>query len=194
MRIIGVTGGIGAGKSTVLNILKDSFDAGIIVADELGHLAMEKDSPTYQEMVEAFGDGILDEDKEIDRGVLAGILFSSDELLEKQNSIVHPFVKKKRDELIEIYEAEGKNLIIIESAILFEAGIDAECDEIWYVSADKDVRIDRLMRDRGYSRAKSEMIMAKQHDEEEYKSRCSLVIYNNGSIDEVYKQIEERLT
>ena len=100
MRIIGFTGGIGSGKSTVLKALKDMYDADIIMADELGHLAMEKGSKTYNCMVESFGERILNSEGEIDRGSLAKVLFSDEKMLEKQNSIVHPFVKEKIREML----------------------------------------------------------------------------------------------
>ena len=193
MKIIGITGGVGSGKSEVMNVLEGSFGAGIIIADELGHLSMEKMSLTYNAMVQTFGTEILTDSGEIDRNQLAKIIFSSDEMRKKQNAIVHPFVNEKTKELIEKYRTENRKVVAIESAILFVAEIYKYCDEVWFIKADRETRIKRLMESRGYSREKAELIMSNQFSDVEYEKRCDRVIHNNGGIDEIYAQIEKIL-
>lgn len=193
MKVIGLTGGVGSGKSTVMDVLEDRFGAGIIIADEIGHEAMEKTSPVFDDIVAEFGAEILDSDGEINRNALANILFSSKEMLAKQNAIIHPYVNDRIRELLDKYKNEGCTLVVIESAILFEAGCDSFCDEVWCVRTSKETRIERLMRSRGYTREKSELIISNQPDDEEYEKRCSFILLNDGGIDELYRQIEERL-
>lgn len=191
MRIIGFTGGIGSGKSTVLKALKDMYDADIIMADELGHLAMEKGSKTYNCMVESFGERILNSEGEIDRGSLAKVLFSDEKMLEKQNSIVHPFVKEKIREMLCESRKNGKSIVAVESAIMFESGCDKFCQEVWLVSAPSHIRIERLIRDRGYSYEKAEEFIKRQKSDDEYMKLCNKVIINDGDIENIYKQLRK---
>lgn len=191
MRIIGFTGGIGSGKSTVLKALKDMYDADIIMADELGHLAMEKGSKTYNCMVESFGERILNSEGEIDRGSLAKVLFSDEKMLEKQNSIVHPFVKEKIREMLCESRKNGKSIVAVESAIMFESGCDKFCQEVWLVSAPSHIRIERLIRDRGYSYEKAEEFIKRQKSDDEYMKLCNKVIINDSDIENIYKQLRK---
>lgn len=191
MRIIGFTGGIGSGKSTVLKALKDMYDADIIMADELGHLATEKGSKTYNCMVESFGERILNSEGEIDRESLAKVLFSDEKMLEKQNSIVHPFVKEKIREMLCESRKNGKSIAAVESAIMFESGCDKFCQEVWLVSAPSHIRIERLIRDRGYSYEKAEEFIKRQKSDDEYMKLCNKVIINDGDIENIYKQLRK---
>ena len=193
MKVIGFTGSIGSGKSTVMHMLENEYGAVVILADTLGHLAMEKDSVTYKQMVSAFGAGILDKDGNIDRAVLADILMSDKEKLAAQNSIVHPFVINKIKEIIEESRAQKKALVCVESAILFEAGCDSFCDEVWLVTADPEIRIERLMRDRGYDRNKAQAFMNRQKTDAFYADKCSCIIYNNGDIENLSKQLQKHI-
>ncbi len=191
MKVIGITGGIGSGKSTVLGMLKDRYGAGIIVSDELGHLSMKKGTDTYLRIVKEFGEDILDGSGSIDRGRLSKILLSSEEKLKIQNSIVHPFVIALIREKIENFRKEGKSIAAVESAILFEAGCDSLCDEVWFVTADAEVRIRRLISDRGYTYDKAKAFICRQKSDEFFLERCSKVIYNNGDIENLSKQLEK---
>lgn len=191
VRVIGITGGIGSGKSTVMNMLRDRYNAEIIVADELGHMAMEYGSDTYYRMTEEFGEEILDKDRRIDRKKLSDLLLSSEEKLMVQNSIVHPFVTDIIKERIAAGQNAKVSLIAVESAILFESGCDSLCDEVWFVTADSDVRIQRLVSYRGYSRSKAEAFIAKQKPDDFFIRNCSKVIYNNGNIENLSKQLEK---
>ncbi len=191
MKVLGITGGIGSGKSTVMEMLKSRYGAAALLADDIGHTAMDKDTGTYRQMIEAFGKEILDEDGNIDRNILSGILMSSEEKLALQNSIVHPYVIDKINEAIEECKNNGTELVAVESAILFEAGCDSLCDEVWYVAADTGVRIDRLINSRGYTKEKAYAFIRKQRTDEYFMARCSRVIYNNGDIENLSKQLRK---
>ena len=191
MRVIGFFGGIGSGKSTVLDILKEKYAAIIIKADELGHLAMKKDSSTYMQMVENFGTGILNDDLTIDRKKLAAVLLADGKKLEVQNSIVHPFVKAEIGRIIAEGRKNGAGIIALESAILYESGCNEFCDETWLISAPLHVRVERLMRSRGYTREKAYAFINKQKSDPELRKLCDVEIVNDGSIENIYKQLEK---
>ena len=203
MKVIGLTGGIGSGKSTVLNILKNRYNACVMLADDIGKQAMIPGSKTYHQMVQAFGAGILRDDGSIDTAELSAVLMSDGKKLAMQNEIVHPYVIHKIEgKLANIKSMEkgfgvcldnGKadTLVAIESAILFEAGCDRLCDEIWVVTVTRETRIERLMRDRGYSREKAEAFISHQMSDAEYIARADRILYNDGGIEELRRQIKE---
>ncbi len=189
---IGITGGVGAGKSTILKILKDKYDAHLIMADDVAKDLMCKGKSAYRKIIQTFGDEILGEDQEIDRQKLSAIVFQDDEKLLALNQIVHPLVKKAIiKEKNEICKKYPEKLIVLEAALLIEDGYPEILDELWAVIADKEVRIQRLMDNRGYSREKSESIIAAQLSDEEFREACSFVIDNSGSLSESERQIEE---
>lgn len=189
---IGITGGVGAGKSTILQILKDKYDAHLIMADDVAKDLMCKGKSAYRKIVQTFGSEILGDDQEIDRQKLSAIVFKNDEKLLALNQIVHPLVKKAIiKEKNEISRKHPEKLIVLEAALLIEDGYPEILDELWAVIADKEVRIQRLMDNRGYSREKSESIIAAQLSDEEFRKACSFVIDNSGSLSESERQIEE---
>lgn len=147
MKVLGITGGIGSGKSTVMEMLKNRYGAVVLLADDIGHTAMDKDTDYFRPDDRGIqANEILDADGNIDRNILSGILMSSEEKLAIQNSIVHPYVIDKINEAIAECKSNGIMLVAVESAILYEAGCDALCDEVWYVTADTDVRVKRLIK------------------------------------------------
>lgn len=188
MYVIGLTGGVGSGKTVVAHRLAEIANAGLLIADELGHLVMEKGTKGYQRIVDTFGESILDRQGEIDRRSLSEIVFEKAEFLEKLNQIIHPAVT----EYLRTYIAERKGqegYLILETAIMFETGCDELCDEVWYVYVPPEIRLERLAMNRGYSEEKSLAIMKKQLQEEEFRRRCKHEVRNDGSIQE----LEERL-
>ena len=191
MKVIGLVGGVGCGKSTVAGVLKEKYGAAVILADNVGHLAMEKGCETYQQIVTLFGDGILDKEGLVDRKKLGDIVFPQPEKLAVLNSIVHPFVWKTVEERIAEAKKEGCAFVVLEAAILLESGKRNMCDEIWAVVADKEVRFERLSASRGYTREKFESIMARQMSEKELKAQADVIISNNGNEEELAKQLEE---
>lgn len=183
MRIIGITGGIGTGKSTILHLLKEKYQAYIVETDKLAHELMKPGCMAYNRIVEHFGMDILLEDKGIDRTKLGSIVFQDEEELTTLNNIVHPAVKqyimadieKKREEqLVKIY--------IIEAALLIEDGYKDICDELWYIYAEREERIRRLLAGRGGSREKWEAVIASQSPEEFYKKNCDKIVDNGENL------------
>lgn len=191
MKVIGLTGGVGSGKSLAAQLLKELFHAQLLIADNLGHVAMEPGTTGYKQIIIRFGEGVLLEDGRINREALAAVIFQDEQARKDLNGIIHPMVL----EYMEKYIQERKNqegLIILESAILFESGCHNLCDEIWYVRVSEEVRKQRLAKNRGYTEEKSTSIMAKQLSEEEFLSRCDVIIENNGTKEELESQIREK--
>lgn len=189
--VIGITGGVGCGKSTVMGILATEYHARILIADEMGHAAMEKGSTAYGAIIERFGRGILLSDGAVDRARLADIIYEDDTKREELNHIIHPFVYREIAKKIKEWEKEP--LVVLETAILFETGCDKLCDEVWGILTDMEIRIQRLMSSRGYTRKKAESIMDKQMSETELSNRCDKLIRNNGSRQDLQIQLKELL-
>ena len=168
-RVLGVTGGVGCGKSTVLKILKEKFDAEIFMADDVGHEVFEVGTATYDHIVSHFGEGILDDDGSISRPALAEIIFSNVNEKEFLDDIVHPYVIARLEESISSWKKRideidkfdsGLHLFILETALMFESGCDKYCDELWGVFTEDNLRIHRLMENRGYSEDKARSIFS----------------------------------
>lgn len=189
--VIGITGGVGCGKSTVINILQQEYGAKILIADDMGHLVMEKGHPAYDEICRRFGDDILNPDGAVNREALSEIVYRDGEKLAVLNSIIHPYVKEEIRKKLFIWKDEP--LVVLETAILFETGCDALCDEVWAVFTGREVRIARLISSRGYTRKKAEDIMAKQLGEEQLRERCDRIIQNDGEQELLEVQIRELL-
>ncbi len=193
MKIIGITGGVGAGKSTVLQFLKEEFGAYVLQADAVGHLVMEPGQVCYDAVVELFGEKIRNNDKTIDRSRVSDVVFSNGEMLKKLNAIVHPAVKEYILRKAAEERAAGCGLFVIEAALLLEEHYQNFCDEIWYVHADQENRIRRLMKSRGYSREKAENIIKNQASEGFFRAHADFTVDNNGNPEKTYSQIKGRL-
>ncbi len=195
MRLIGVTGGVGAGKSSILEYIKKHYKCRIYLADEVGHLVKEKGENCYYRLVELLGDEVLEpESGQIDKKKMAAMIFRDEELLERVNDIVHPEVRIYLEKRVE----EARNnpeieLLFIEAALLIEAGYKDMVDEMWYIYATEEVRRKRLKESRGYSDEKISQIMEAQLSEEEFRFSCDFVIDNSGSLRKTYKQIKNKL-
>ena len=188
-QVIGITGGAGAGKSRVLQILKEDFGARVILTDQVAHDLMEKGEQGWQNIRDALGDSILKEDGSIDRNRLAGRIFSDDRTRETVNSIIHPMVWEAA--FREACDAP-EELVAVESALMEKEQRD-NFSEMWYVYTSVEERVARLMRDRGYSREKSLNIIKSQASEAEFRELCSQVIDNNGSLEDTREQIRRLL-
>ena len=196
--VIGITGGVGSGKSTVLQILKDEYNAAIIMSDDVAREIEEPGNACYDKIVSSFGTDVLEGriyGNRLDRAETARIVFADKSKLELLNSIVHPEVKSEIIRRINSCTKEDPGrLVIIESAILIEAGYREMCDEIWAVIADDEVRAERLMSSRGYTREKTLNIMSNQKSSEEYIAETDFAVDNSGSIESTRKQIKQRLS
>ena len=189
-RVIGLTGGVGSGKSRILEILKEEYGAEVIQADEVAKRLEEPGQEGYQRIIEALGTEFLDEDKSINRGKLSHLIFKDQTALKTINSIIHPLVWKAVKEQI---AASGSSLIVVEAALLTK-NVDDIYDELWYVYTSRDNRIRRRAENRGYTAEKSISIMDSQPREQEFFSCASQVIDNNKSLDDVRKQLKEILS
>lgn len=194
MKILGITGGIGCGKSLILNELHDKYGAYIIETDSLAHKLMSKDMPIYKAVVNAFGTYILDEAGNIDRNKLGKIVFNDKTKLELLNSLSHPLVKEYIvNDIAEKKKTNEITLYVIEAALLIQDGYKAICDEIWYIWASEEVRTKRLMEYRGYTLEKCKAVIASQDNEEYYKKYTNYTIDNDNSIKNSTKQLNELL-
>ena len=193
MKVIGITGGVGCGKSMVMDFLAREYGAEILKADSVGHLLMEPGMPCYLQMIEHFGDCILKPDGTIDRPAVAAIVFSDDRELDFQNGLMHPAIRNFILHRIKEAEKNGKSCFFVEAALFFEDHYDDFCDEVWYIYADAAVRRKRLIENRGYSAQKIQEITGQQMTEEEFRSRTSFTIDNSGSPEKTEQQIRERM-
>lgn len=176
MKIIGITGGVGSGKSKVLECLEQEFGAKVYQADEIAKELQKKGQTCYREMVRYFGKEILALDGEIDRPKLAGIVFKEEEKLLRLNQMVHPAVREYLLSEIERQKEEHTAYFIIEAALLLENDYRAICDEIWYIHTSEDVRRQRLKESRGYDDRKISEIIASQLPESEFYAKCDAVV------------------
>lgn len=189
MKKIGITGGVGSGKSLVLNFLEDTYQAAVYQADILAHEVQMPGEDCYKEVVRTFGKEILNEDGTINRGMLGGIVFNDPKSLQKLNAIVHPAVNRRICELIEEEEAKETAVFILEAALLTDPFYRSILDEIWYIHVSEDVRRERLKASRGYSDEKITSMIAVQAGEEEFQTLSDKVIENSGSFEETKKQL-----
>ena len=193
MKVIGVTGGVGAGKSEILNFIADNWNATVVEADEVGYLVMKPGKSCFAPIVELFGPGILQEDRTLDRTKIAEMVFEDKELLDKLNAIVHPAVKKYIRKAIEREKENETDFFIVEAALLIEDKYDEICDELWYIYADEETRTERLMKNRGYSEEKVKSIFANQLSEDEFSDHCDFEIDNSGDFEDTKEQIMQRM-
>ena len=194
MQVIGITGGIGAGKSQVLQYIKQHYDCRIILADDVGNEVKLPGKNCYKQLVELLGNDILDVNGFIVKEKMAAKIFSDVSLLSKVNAVIHPAVQEyilteiKKERLKQQYD-----FFFIEAALLIECGYSAIVDEIWYIYADEEVRRNRLLENRHYSNEKIDSIMQKQLREEDFRKNCSVVIDNSHDLKDTEKQIDRIL-
>lgn len=196
MKVLGITGGVGSGKSRILYDLENDYGAYVIEADKLAHELMQPEMAVYNKIVEEFGKDILEDSEpyNIDRNKLGSIVFQNEEQLKKLNSISHPIVKETIKERIRTAREEGRiKLLVIEAALLIQDGYEEICDEIWYVWVSREERIKRLMAQRGYTVEKCNSIFDSQEPDEYYKKYANFTINNNFDYENSSKQLKGRL-
>ncbi len=188
---IGITGGVGCGKSAVLDHLASTTDCKIIISDDEAKKLYAQGSPIFGKIIEAAGEDVRGRDGELDRKKLAERLFARPDLREKINSIVHPAVMDLIDKAIsEARQNGGHEFLFVEAALLIECGYREKLDELWYVYASEEVRRGRLKENRGYSDEKITGMMASQLSEAEFRTHCVRVIDNNGSMEDMYRSAD----
>lgn len=197
--IIGVTGGVGSGKSSIMRVLGEK-GAHLIIADDVAKELQEPGNECYKLIIDNFGERILSDETStnglapIDRKKLASVVFADDKKLELLNSLTHPQVKTEILRRIDqIYSEDPDALIAIEAALLIQAGYLDMLDELWVITCDHDIRVERLMSSRDYSREKAESIMASQMSDEEYSSYADFVLDNSGTHAQTKRKITNRL-
>jgi dephospho-CoA kinase len=191
MLTIGLTGGIGSGKTTVTKILAE-LGAPIIDADKVGHAIYAPGGPAYADMIAAFGNGILADDRTIDRSKLGPIVFTDPAALKRLNSIVHPKMYARMREMIDAMRAAGETRpIMVEAAILIEANWLPLFNEVWLIVASQERVIDRVQRDRGLARVQVEARIKAQLSDDERRKHASIVISNDGTIDDLRAKLTE---
>ena len=190
MLVIGLTGGIGTGKSEAARYMV-SLGAALIDADQVGHEAYRPHAEAWRQVVDAFGEGILQPSGEIDRRSLGAIVFSDPEQLARLNGIMHPLMARMVREKIGELQAGGRDVVVVEAALLFEAGWDSLVQEVWVTDAPEEVIILRLAQRNGMSEEEARKRLSSQMSRAERLGRADLVIDNSGEIAEMEKAIDE---
>lgn len=196
MKILGITGGVGSGKSRVLYDLKNDYGAYVIEADKLAHELMQPGKKIYNRIIDEFGESIISKDEPypIDRAKLGEIVFNNSDSLERLNKITHPLVKEEILKRIKSKKSDNDTeLFVIEAALLIEDGYKEICDEIWYIWVSREERINRLMKQRGYTKEKCISIFESQKPDEFYKKYTNFTINNEKSYENSSKQLKARL-
>lgn len=186
MYFIGITGGIGAGKTTILELIKKHYNARILSGDDIARDLSSPGHDCYEEIRKAFPEErFWKSDGTMDREAFAAEVFSDEERRNLLNQLVHPAVKRYIINEFENEKRAGKyDYLILEAALLIEEHYDEICDELWYVYASEETRKKRLSESRGYSEEKIHQIFQSQLPESAYRHVCEVVIDNNGTAEE----------
>lgn len=194
MITIGITGGVGCGKSKILEYIKENYNCRIITADDVANRLKEPGEACYKPLISLLGEKILDNDGFINKKKMAEKIFSDDCLLDKVNSIIHPAVK---DYILDIKETENQagkyDYLFIEAALLIECGYNEYVDQMWYIYTSESVRVQRLKSSRGYSEKKIKDIMDAQLSDEKFRAGSDFCIDNSGALEDTYMQIKIKM-
>jgi dephospho-CoA kinase len=190
MLIVGVTGNFGTGKTTVCEIMAE-LGASVISADDLGHRLRQRDSPAYQKLVATFGESILSEQKEIDRSKLSALAFKDDASESSLNKIMHPLILKNVRQRIEELKRKGVKIVVVEAALLIEAGWKSLVDQVWVTTAPESVIIERLGNQRGYTREQVLARLRNQMPPAEKVKYADVVIDTDRSLPELKAVVNE---
>lgn len=194
MEIIGLTGGIGTGKSTVSNYLRQQNFA-IVDADQISRQVVEPGMPLLKELEEAFGSGIINDDGSLDRKGLAAIVFNDVEQRKLMDSIMHKeILAEMRRQINEYTEAGEHKGIIVDAPLLFEIGLDKWCGQVWLVVADMDERIRRVCARDNAVPAEVESRIRNQMSDDEKIKLSDVILDNSGTLESLHMQIRDLLT
>lgn len=187
MKVIGITGQVGSGKSAVLELLAKKYNCRIIKTDEVAGALRDQPGECHDKVTALLGRECLDAEGNIIRSRMADRIFSDTELLKKINDIIHPYTWQKVRELI---KAAKEDYIFVESALLFDGEYADICDETWYIFVSEEIRRHRLRRSRGYSDEKISQILSHQKSEEYFREKATWIIDNSAELDLTIRQIE----
>ena len=190
MLVIGLTGGIGTGKTEVSRLL-EQLGATVINADQVGHEAYTPHSEAWQQVVRTFGEDILQENGEIDRRKLGGIVFADPEQLATLNGIMHPRMAAIVKEKLGGLEKQGTHVAVVEAAVLFEAGWDALVGEVWTTESLAEKVVERLQQRNGFAPEEIRKRIASQMPPEDRARRADEVIANNGELEDLETVVRE---
>lgn len=193
MKIIGITGGVGAGKSQILAYLKEKYGAYILLADLAANELKTPGQVCYEQVIACLGKEILADDGTIDNGKMAAAIFGNQEKLAQINAIIHPAVRAYILEQIKQQREQDTKYFVLEAALLIEEHYDEVVDEMWYIYTSDHVRRERLKVSRGYSDEKITAIMGKQMSDEAFRAGSDFVIDNSGDFEETKKQIDRKM-
>ena len=188
--VIGLTGSIGTGKSEAARQL-EALGALIISADQVGHEAYTPNTEAWEKVVASFGDEILGDDGEIDRRKLGTIVFSDPGQLDKLNQIMHPRMARMVADQIEDLRTQGVDVVVVEAALLFEAGWDSLVEEVWVTDSPEQMVIERLKKRNGLSEEEARKRISSQMDRSERLERSDYVIDNSGDMAGLESAIKE---
>lgn len=183
--VIGIIGGVGSGKSAVLNYFDNKYGAEIIEADKVTKELMTEGSAMYEEVKQTFPEAF--DENGLNKELMADLVFNDPVKLDKLNAITHPATI---DEIIRRISASKAKYILLETALIIDTIGEDLCDELWFVYCEKNERIRRLIDDRGYSKEKAKAIIANQPSDDEYNTICDEFIDNTYSFDKTKEQID----
>jgi len=189
-RVIGLTGGMGSGKSTVSKFLAE-LGAVIIDADKIGHKSYLPNTETWRELVKTFGEGILASNKAIDRKKLGMIIFDNPEKLKQFNAIVHPPMFEIAREKIEESRRKQTKIIILDAPILFEANWTPLVDEVWVVAANEETILKRAAARTGLTEEQIRSRINTQMSDEERIQKGNVIVFNNGTMEELKEKVQK---
>lgn len=190
MLVIGLTGGIGTGKTQVSEML-EKLGAAIVNADLLGHEVYRTQSEGWQAVVDAFGQGILNPEGDIDRSKLGPIVFGDPEALKKLNGITHPRIYSLAEKSIEEHREQGRDVAVLEAALLIEAKWTGLVDEIWVTTALEQDVINRIQERNGLDEGAIRTRIASQMPQDERVTYADVVIENAGDLNELENKIQD---
>lgn len=190
MFVIGLTGGIGSGKSTVSEMLR-AKGAVVISADLVGHEVYRPGTAVWEEVVAAFGRDVLTADREIDRRKLGSIVFADPEARRRLNAMTHPPMRRVMAERLDDLRRQGVRVAVLEAALLIEAGWVDLADEVWLTLVGPAEAAQRLMARSGLSREEAEARIASQLSDQERLEHADVVIDTDCSLADVARRVDE---
>lgn len=195
MKIVGLTGGSGTGKGTVAGIFAQ-YGVPSVDTDAVYHKLLETDKELNAELANAFGTAILGDCGTVNRKMLAAAVFGKENtpaLLHTLNQITHKYIMSETKKRLAEYEKASAPAALIDAPLLFEAGIDAWCDEVIGVLADRETRIARITARDGIDRAAAERRINAQPGDAFFRERCTIVLENNGDLTQLHNRVCEIL-
>ena len=189
-RVIGLTGGIGSGKSTVSRFLAE-LGAAVIDADKIGHEVYRPDTDTWRKLVKTFGRGILTADNTIDRKKLGAIVFSNEEELKRLNAIIHPQITEVIKKQIDDYRRKDAKVIVLDAPVLLEAHAKNLVDEVWVVVANEENVIKRAVARTGLREEQIRDRIRAQMSKTERIKNAQVIIYNDGTPEDLRGKIKK---